>query len=145
MPIAASWERPPQWLIWWKIPPKEPTKIWKKKFEKFAKFSRNLTFSKKTTSLQSQFWANETKISDKIRGAIVSWYVEPSFKEKNWMGLFLGVEQLRTKVMWYFHDSVYEVKVMSYDNDLLHKSLLKYNIKGGIWSNILPLLEIFTS
>ena len=62
----------------------------------------------------------------------MSSYLEPPLEGKRLMGLILGVEPLRAKVRGYFHDLVYEIKIMSYDINLLNKSLLKYKIKDSI-------------
>ena len=43
----------------------------------------------------------------------MSSYLEPPLEGKKLMGLFLGVELLRAKVGGYFHDLVYEIKIMS--------------------------------
>ena len=105
--ISTSQEPPPPILIWSKIPPKGPMKIQKNFFKNFEKFSRYSRFSKKTTSLQSPFWTNETKNYDKTRPNIVSRHVEPQNKEKKFMGWAHPTELLHAKPRGQFGDSVY--------------------------------------
>ena len=62
----------------------------------------------------------------------MSSYLEPPLERQKLMGLFLGVELLHAKVRGYFHDLVYEIKIISYNINLQNKSLIKYKIKVSI-------------